>query len=298
VFVFSGASGQLLYRFDGKVKTDEMGLFLSQLPDINGDGHDEILTGAWGDDTMFEDSGAVYVFSGADGSTWLTYYGNDTNDALPRGLQWMTDADGDGVSDFYLGDHYTGATNLAFVYSGATGAQIGTIPSPDPTAYAFPGFGAGTGDVNGDGLGDLALGSEDFSPNGTALAGSTFVYIANALKAPKTVLIGTTLRMDLLAPKQAGKPFFVLLSLGDAGIPLGTRTIPLTPDALFFLSLRTPALRGMLDAMGRGQLELPIPNDPSISGIVIYGCFIAIDPKAPFGVPMISNGVAVTITSS
>jgi hypothetical protein len=299
VFVYSGASGQLLYRFDGEHRDDELGVFLCRVPDTDNDARGELLVGAWGDDTTGTNAGAAFLFSGANGTVIRTHYGNQPQQQLPRQLGMISDVDGDGTADYFLGDvDIPLLQTYAAVFSGATGNQIGLIPNPEPYVAAFPGNGCGLGDINGDGLGDVAMGSDTFAPNGVTDAGSVFIYIANSLKAPNKVVIGTNLTLDMLAPKQAGKPFIDILSLGNSGLPLGKRRLPLSADPLFFLSLRLPALRGILDMSGRGSLSLPIPFDPSIDGIVLYGCFITLDPAALFGIPMISNGVAITIAAS
>ena len=85
----------------------------------------------------------------------------------------VPDADGDGVADLLIGAPFTLLTGDGFfpgrvyLYSGATGALLNTLESPNPERGANPdsasffGFSvAGIDDVDGDGRGDLLIGAQ------------------------------------------------------------------------------------------------------------------------------------------
>ncbi|HYF01520.1 MAG TPA: integrin alpha, partial [Planctomycetota bacterium] len=70
VFVYSGATGARLNRWDGEATDDYFGAAVSGGGDVNADGTPDIIVGAPDVDAgvSLQQDGAVYVFSGADGS--------------------------------------------------------------------------------------------------------------------------------------------------------------------------------------------------------------------------------------
>ena len=64
--VFSGIDGRVLYTFDGDSPNDWFGISVSGAGDVNGDGFDDLIVGAWLDDNNGTDSGSARVFSGCD----------------------------------------------------------------------------------------------------------------------------------------------------------------------------------------------------------------------------------------
>ena len=147
----------------------------------------------------------------------------------------------------------------------------------------------GGGDVNGDGLPDVII-SNNEDANGIHDSGSVFVYVAKSLQATDEVPIGGELTLDLRVPAQPTGFYFLGFSLGsDPGIPVGTRTLPLNWDLLFAVTFGNPAFAGNLDADGEKQIVLFVPNDPSLSGLLIYSAFLTLKAGAPKGVGTISN---------
>jgi hypothetical protein len=80
-------------------------------------------------------------------------------------LAGVGDIDGDGVPDLAAGAPYQsvagqGNQGQVFLFSGATGARLRTLNDPVPQAGAHFGWTlAGVGDVDGDGVPDLAVGA-------------------------------------------------------------------------------------------------------------------------------------------
>jgi hypothetical protein len=93
-----------------------------------------------------------------------------------------------------------------------------------------------------------------------------------------------------------GRAYALALALGNTGFPLGTRTVPIDADALFFLTFATSyppvttGFVGVLSAQGTavGTLFNPLP---ALSGIHIWACGFTLVPSAPRGVQTISNAV-------
>jgi FG-GAP repeat/FG-GAP-like repeat len=156
--------------------------------DFNGDGYADLAVGESG----FPNGGRAQVFFGGPGSTF-----DITNDGyIPNpgtGMQFGRrvasgrDFNGDGFADLMIG-----AVGSAYVFFGQAGARLA---SPRYLALAGglnEGFGetiAAAGDLNGDGLSDLAVGA----PNSSSLGvntGRVYIYLGGSLGSPSEMLDG------------------------------------------------------------------------------------------------------------
>jgi len=128
------------------------------------------------------------------------------------------------------------------------------------------------------------------------------VYVASAsLVGSGSGAPGTTVAFTLAAPADGGLPYQMGSALGNGPIPVDTRRLDLSPDALLGLSVSgaLPAVfqnySGRLDAQGQGQAALAIPNAPALKGLRIYTAFLTLLASAPSGVSSISNSFLFTI---
>ncbi|RMH02575.1 MAG: hypothetical protein D6702_08430 [Planctomycetota bacterium] len=181
VAIFSGADGHLILRLDGQTAGALFGIAADTLGDVNGDAVPEILVGAPLEAPGgLKDAGSAFLFSGADGSLLWRVDGAKTIDKMGSAVARVGDIDGDGVDDAALGAHsaYVGSTyhaGLAVAVSGATGAVL----------YTFPGFHlhshfgysvAGPGDLNGDGVPDIAVGGYGVETTSKNNTGAVIAY--------------------------------------------------------------------------------------------------------------------------
>jgi len=129
------------------------------------------------------------------------------------------------------------------------------------------------------------------------------VYVASAqLTGSGTGAPGTAIKFML---KSAGDPnlrYQMGSSLGNGPIPIDTRQLGLSPDALLALSasgvLPTVFVNygGTLDANGEASnASVNIPNSPILKGVRIYTAYVTLLASAPSGVSSISNTFLFTI---
>ena len=227
-FLHSGANGSLIRRFDGSAAGARLGTSLVGLDDLDGDGVDDLALGAPGADG---DRGRVLVVSGASGSQLLALDGLSRGDLFGEAMLAASDLDGDGVGDLVVGAPHADPGGLylagmAAAHSGVTGTRLFLVAGAAPNDLLGSAL-AELGDLDGDGVHELALGAPgaDTSTgavhvvtgaNGTTLwtltGGATFDTFGDALAALPDVLANG--RDELVA----GAPFADPNGAGSAGL--------------------------------------------------------------------------------
>jgi hypothetical protein len=180
VDIRSGATGDLLYKIEGQQSGDFLGWAVASIGDLDLDGIPDLLVGAPNASPAGVSlAGSVEVRSGRTGSLLYRINGEEPAAYFGRSLAALGDIDGDGFDDFGVGAPAASAEGFpergsAFVFSGATGALIYRFDG----AGAFDEFGAAVagGDIDGDGVPDIAIGSPSASPGGRVGAGSALVF--------------------------------------------------------------------------------------------------------------------------
>ncbi len=175
----------------------EYGYAVSTAGDVNGDGYDDILVGAWKYDNGETDEGQVFAYYGsATGPSinfdWIAQ-SNQANAWLGHSLGTAGDINGDGYADIIIGaDMYENPLDIqlnegaAFVY---LGSAVGLGSDGDPTnadwfaesnqAGAQFGISArSAGDVNGDGFSDVIIGAYNYT-NSEFEEGVAFLYFGS-----------------------------------------------------------------------------------------------------------------------
>jgi len=179
--VYSGLDGGLLYQKDGAAAGDNLGYSVAGAGDVNGDGKDDFIIGAYlADLSLVSDAGSAYIYSGLDGGLLYTKNGAAFFENLGSSVAGAGDVNGDGKDDFIIGA--SGAApdgridaGSAYVYSGLNGSllyQKNGAVAGDLLGWSV----AGAGDVNGDGKDDFIIGALYADPGGRTGAGSAYVY--------------------------------------------------------------------------------------------------------------------------
>ena len=187
--------------------------------DINGDGYDDIIIGAWladPGDPPRESAGETYVILGSSFPSPpyivdldiqpadITVYGDDDGDKSSYALA-SGDINGDGYNDLIIGA-YAADPDLRS-WGGETYVIFGSrFPSPpylidlrtqsaDIAIYGddnhdYFGISVASGDVNGDGYHDLIIGANEADSGGRTDSGKTYVIFGSSLP-PSTIDLDT-----------------------------------------------------------------------------------------------------------
>jgi hypothetical protein len=101
-YVYSGADGSILHTFRPEVAGDAGVGPGRGIPDVNGDGHDDLIIAAYRSSAGVTLGGKVYVYSGADGSILHEVTGAVPYDLLGVDALSLGDLDGDGGQEYLL----------------------------------------------------------------------------------------------------------------------------------------------------------------------------------------------------
>ncbi len=182
----SGLSPTAHWEVESDVANAYFGSSVSGAGDVNGDGFDDIVVGAYGN---FNKGlvGYAYVYHGSASGLLASYQevltNNSVNARFGRSVSGAGDVNGDGYSDVIIGsDNYANgqsAEGAAYLYVGSPSGLTLAAEWESDQASAFFGLDvAGVGDVTGDGYSDVIVGAFLYD-NGQADEGVAFVYEGN-----------------------------------------------------------------------------------------------------------------------
>ena len=196
----TGLRATAVWSNTGEGGGDHYGWSVGTAGDVNGDGYDDLIVGAYGYDS---ERGRTYVYHGSvtgpnPDADWVAT-GEKTYDMLGRDVGTAGDVNGDGYSDVIIGapyDPWSGPDSdpgKAYVYHGsATGLEAGAAwaaAGENPEDYFGSAVGS-AGDVNGDGYADVIVGAQ-YNDEGGESAGKAYVYYGGA-SGPASTSAGWT----------------------------------------------------------------------------------------------------------
>lgn len=203
----------VLMRSWGEMKRDTFGSAVANAGDVNHDGHDDVIVGAYhwnvskspSQAKTLKDAGKVYVYSGLDGAVLHTFQGGSAGDWFGYSVAGA-DINGDGYADIVVGayrdDVLDGVTNKRlkdagsiYIYSGQTGDLLTSFhgtASGDNLGFAV----ANAGDVDGDGKMDVIYGVPKADPDSLSNAG--IAVVRSGANGSELFHINGTVAGDLL----------------------------------------------------------------------------------------------------
>ncbi len=194
------------FAINGVAIGDQAGVSVSAAGDINGDGIDDLIIGAYfANSAGGNDTGSSYVIFGSDsglpnpfdlddinGLNGFTINGVSAGDFSGISVSSADDINGDGLDDLIIGaplagpnsNDFSGSSYVVFGsasqfsnpfnladLNGANGFTINGVAENDVSGISV----SGAGDINADGISDVIIGARAAAPNGNSNAGSSYV---------------------------------------------------------------------------------------------------------------------------
>ncbi len=174
----------------GAAASDHAGSQVTGVGDVDGDGLDDLLVGAWGDDQGGDDAGAAYLVLGpVSGQRDLSLaeaklFGEAAGDYAGWSLAGVGDMSGDGLADVLVGAYSNDAGGVS---AGAVYLNYGTVRGDRTLAlsdarligeddYDCAAVVAPAGDVDGDGVPDVVIGAHGESSGGSTAGAVYLLY--------------------------------------------------------------------------------------------------------------------------
>jgi len=300
--IVSGAPSILWTTGAAFAAGDNVGFVMGNAGDLNGDGKNDLLVSST--------QARVYLIDGANGGTigFVSHpvYANATS------LCGIGDQNGDGVPEFAIGQAaYNNQAGRVAVHDGDTGSLLYLLDGAPGSR-----FGASMvalGDVDGDGLGEFAVGAPTHSSGGNpigrvaifgqVIASQLVTYGAGcggpagplqlaasglAIPGQTVTLTGSNLPINQIGALMLGASnatsVYGPLPLDLSVIGMGGCWLLQSMEIVdpFFASMST---------VGR---QLPLPNDYAFVGFRLYTQMLMLDPLVPAGITT-SNAVRVRI---
>jgi hypothetical protein len=184
---YTGPSGSIYFGYE----------LSTTASDLDGDGAADLITGGYSQNAgVGSYAGAAYIMYGSASAASGTYDADDAADAILTGAASSDyfnyssrggfDIDGDGYEDLAVHEYYNSSSadeGALYIYLGSATRMSGTAvgateawwTGTGSTAYDYFGRAFDSGDMNGDGNMDLAIGAGGYDGAGSS-AGATAIF--------------------------------------------------------------------------------------------------------------------------
>ena len=174
----TGLSASPVLTATGETVNNHFGYAVGAAGDVNGDGFDDVVIGAYHHSNF---RGRAYVYPGKAGGLGdipLSVVAGEVPDSyFGRSVAAAGDVNGDGYDDVLVGAQaYDGSTGRAYVYAGGPeglSADPIFVATGEEPASSFGQSVAAAGDVNGDGYDDIIIGAHGYERG----MGRAYVYL-------------------------------------------------------------------------------------------------------------------------
>jgi len=102
IYVYSGRTGQRLFAVSGENRGDGFGTSASVAGDVDGDGHADLIVGAWQYGKVVTGGGRSYLYGGKDGRLLATFTCRVPGDTFGFDAVGLGDVDHDGIDDLLI----------------------------------------------------------------------------------------------------------------------------------------------------------------------------------------------------
>jgi hypothetical protein len=159
----------------GEETFNYFGHSVSGAGDVNGDGYDDVIVGAYGYNSL---QGRVYIYYGGsimNNTADVTMVGEGTNSDFGVSVSSAGDVNRDGYDDVIVGAYrYDSWTGRAYIYyGGSTMDSLADVTmTGEGTNNYFGGSVSESGDVNKDGYDDVIVGANRYNSN----TGRAYIY--------------------------------------------------------------------------------------------------------------------------